>query len=81
MPCSNFLRETCCRYPIYGGMQDWNYIYAGCFELTLEISDNKWPDAKEVRSSTFAILDLIHGAVVNPIDFLPFKPNIPKVIC
>ncbi|XP_021902411.1 carboxypeptidase SOL1 isoform X2 [Carica papaya] len=34
-------------YPIYGGMQDWNYIYAGCFELTLEISDNKWPDAKE----------------------------------
>ncbi|XP_021902412.1 carboxypeptidase SOL1 isoform X3 [Carica papaya] len=35
-------------YPIYGGMQDWNYIYAGCFELTLEISDNKWPDAKEL---------------------------------
>uniref|UniRef100_A0A2P2M969 Peptidase M14 domain-containing protein n=1 Tax=Rhizophora mucronata TaxID=61149 RepID=A0A2P2M969_RHIMU len=38
-----------CRYPIYGGMQDWNYIHAGCFELTLEISDNKWPNANEVR--------------------------------
>uniref|UniRef100_A0A2P2M950 Carboxypeptidase D isoform X2 n=1 Tax=Rhizophora mucronata TaxID=61149 RepID=A0A2P2M950_RHIMU len=36
-------------YPIYGGMQDWNYIHAGCFELTLEISDNKWPNANEVR--------------------------------
>nr|GMC56462.1 carboxypeptidase SOL1 [Ipomoea batatas] len=36
-------------YPIYGGMQDWNYIHAGCFELTLEISDNKWPNATEVR--------------------------------
>lgn len=36
-------------YPIYGGMQDWNYIHAGCFELTLEISDNKWPNASEVR--------------------------------
>ncbi|XP_048226807.1 carboxypeptidase SOL1 isoform X2 [Ricinus communis] len=35
-------------YPIYGGMQDWNYIYAGCFELTLEISDNKWPNADEL---------------------------------
>lgn len=35
-------------YPIYGGMQDWNYIYGGCFELTLEISDNKWPKAKEL---------------------------------
>ncbi|CAK7346734.1 unnamed protein product [Dovyalis caffra] len=35
-------------YPIYGGMQDWNYIHAGCFELTLEISDNKWPNANEL---------------------------------
>ncbi|XP_015886375.3 carboxypeptidase SOL1 isoform X2 [Ziziphus jujuba] len=34
-------------YPIYGGMQDWNYIHGGCFELTLEISDNKWPPAYE----------------------------------
>lgn len=29
-------------------MQDWNYIHAGCFELTLEVSDNKWPNAAEV---------------------------------
>ncbi|KAG5525332.1 hypothetical protein RHGRI_031869 [Rhododendron griersonianum] len=35
-------------YPIYGGMQDWNYIHGGCFELTLEISDNKWPTANEL---------------------------------
>ncbi|CAH8337452.1 unnamed protein product [Eruca vesicaria subsp. sativa] len=35
-------------YPIYGGMQDWNYIHGGCFELTLEISDNKWPPASEL---------------------------------
>ena len=48
--CSTtILTKTRCRYPIYGGMQDWNYIHAGCFELTLEISDNKWPNANEVR--------------------------------
>ncbi|XP_073000243.1 carboxypeptidase SOL1 isoform X2 [Typha latifolia] len=35
-------------YPIYGGMQDWNYIHGGCFELTLEISDTKWPKANEL---------------------------------
>ncbi|KAJ4757213.1 Carboxypeptidase D [Rhynchospora pubera] len=35
-------------YPIYGGMQDWNYIHGGCFEITLEISDIKWPKAKEL---------------------------------
>lgn len=40
------------RYPVYGGMQDWNYIHVGCFELTLEVSDNKWPNAAEV-SRTF----------------------------
>lgn len=37
-------------YPIYGGMQDWNYIHAGCLELTLEISDNKWPNASELST-------------------------------
>lgn len=31
-------------------MQDWNYIHEGCFELTLEISDVKWPNAIEVSS-------------------------------
>ncbi|KAG1335477.1 carboxypeptidase SOL1 [Cocos nucifera] len=35
-------------YPVYGGMQDWNYIHGGCFELTLEISDDKWPKANEL---------------------------------
>lgn len=32
-------------YPIYGSMQDWNYIVGDCMELTLEVSMNKWPDA------------------------------------
>lgn len=49
--CAQFTNSTDCRYPLYGGMQDWNYIHAGCFELTLEISDNKWPNAAEVSSS------------------------------
>lgn len=30
-------------YPITGGMQDWNYIQAGCMEVTLEISCCKYP--------------------------------------
>ncbi|XP_024022850.1 carboxypeptidase SOL1 isoform X2 [Morus notabilis] len=58
-------------YPIYGGMQDWNYIHAGSFELTLEISDNKWPPANELatlwnynrRSMLNLVLSLVQTGV------------------
>ena len=30
-------------YPLPGGMQDWMYLRAGCMELTLEISECKYP--------------------------------------
>ncbi len=32
-------------YVITGSMQDWNYRYAGCFEVTLELSEIKRPSA------------------------------------
>lgn len=43
-------------------MQDWNYIYGGCFELTLEISDTKWPKASEVICflSFFLLICFLH---------------------
>ncbi|KAM7518656.1 hypothetical protein LguiB_017618 [Lonicera macranthoides] len=54
-------------YPIYGGMQDWNYIYGGCFELTLEISDDKWPPAKELPTiwefNKRSMLNIVAGLV------------------
>ncbi|GJP29249.1 hypothetical protein CLOM_g22338 [Closterium sp. NIES-68] len=30
-------------YPLYGGMQDWNYVVAHCMEITLELHIAKWP--------------------------------------
>ncbi|KAK7851799.1 carboxypeptidase sol1 [Quercus suber] len=54
-------------YPIYGGMQDWNYIHYGCFELTLEISDNKWPSATELPTlweyNKMSMLNLVASLV------------------
>ncbi|XP_020535523.1 carboxypeptidase SOL1 isoform X2 [Jatropha curcas] len=54
-------------YPIYGGMQDWNYIHAGCFELTLEISDDKWPNADELpilwEYNKMSLLNLVASLV------------------
>ncbi|XP_027189787.1 carboxypeptidase SOL1 isoform X2 [Cicer arietinum] len=54
-------------YPLYGGMQDWNYIHAGCFELTLEVSDNKWPIAAELpilwKYNKMSMLNLVASLV------------------
>ncbi|XP_050213312.1 carboxypeptidase SOL1 [Mercurialis annua] len=54
-------------YPIYGGMQDWNYIHAGCFELTLEVSDIKWPNADELpilwEYNKMSLLNLVASLV------------------
>ncbi|CAL8464154.1 g3689 [Coccomyxa elongata] len=35
-------------YPLWGGMQDWNYIAGDCLELTLELAPNKWPPAEHL---------------------------------
>eukprot|EP01098_Paradermamoeba_levis_P014965 TRINITY_DN736_c0_g1_i1.p1 TRINITY_DN736_c0_g1~~TRINITY_DN736_c0_g1_i1.p1 ORF type:complete len:498 (-),score=121.44 TRINITY_DN736_c0_g1_i1:26-1519(-) len=32
-------------YILYGGMQDWNYVELGNMEITIELSDQKWPPA------------------------------------
>lgn len=35
-------------YVIDGGMQDWNYRYAGCIEMTIELSNVKAPSAAQL---------------------------------
>lgn len=36
-------------YPVYGSMQDWNYVRSGCLEVTVEVNENKRPDKVNLR--------------------------------
>ncbi|MBI2431312.1 MAG: carboxypeptidase regulatory-like domain-containing protein [Candidatus Hydrogenedentes bacterium] len=54
-------------YTISGGMQDWNYRFVSCFEVTLELSEIKKPSStqlpqfwEENRESMLAYLEAVH---------------------
>jgi len=57
-------------YQIHGGMQDWNYFTYDCKEITMEISEIKWPSVStlpqfwlENRESLLAYMEKVHTGI------------------
>eukprot|EP01129_Flabellula_baltica_P001678 TRINITY_DN11619_c0_g1_i1.p1 TRINITY_DN11619_c0_g1~~TRINITY_DN11619_c0_g1_i1.p1 ORF type:complete len:533 (-),score=128.60 TRINITY_DN11619_c0_g1_i1:38-1636(-) len=57
-------------YVLFGGMQDWNYVYAHCMEVTIELSCDKMPPVSELetfwednRESMIAFMEKAHYGV------------------
>lgn len=54
-------------YVLYGGMQDWNYMICGTMEITVELSDVKYPNSMLLqgfwdanRKSLISYMELVH---------------------
>ncbi|XP_047431913.1 carboxypeptidase M [Mugil cephalus] len=57
-------------YPLIGGMQDYNYVWAQCLEVTLEVSCCKFPPEKELpglwndnKGALMAYMEQVHLGV------------------
>ena len=64
------ITNGCEWYTIDGGMQDWNYRYYNDMDLTLEISNTKWPAYSEIagfwadnRAAMFWYLSAAHKGI------------------
>ena len=57
-------------YAIFGGMQDWNYIWEGDFDITLEQHEIKWPNSNQLpglwndhREPMLSYLEEVHDGI------------------
>jgi hypothetical protein len=54
-------------YKVYGGMQDWSYFWYGDLQITVELSEDKWPSYRSIptyyqrnKASMIKYLELVH---------------------
>ncbi|XP_054714208.1 carboxypeptidase D-like [Uloborus diversus] len=57
-------------YDVPGGMQDFNYVYSNCFEITLELSCCKYPKASNLtqewennKEALLKFIEMIHMGI------------------
>ena len=74
-------------YFVYGGMQDWSYVWMGCMEVTIELWDDKWPPYSQIpdlwmdnQASMFKYIEWalkgVRGLVTDKIRGIPLKATV-----
>ena len=74
-------------YALSGGMQDWNYVWPGCFEVTIEISYSFSPPISQLptywnnnREAMLAYMERVHtgvrGIISDSVSGLPLSATV-----
>lgn len=74
-------------YDVPGGMEDFNYIFSNCFEITVELSCCKYPEASLLQSewlnnqqSLLSYLESVHMGIKGLVTDQQSGQSIPKAI-
>ncbi|MBK8974368.1 MAG: succinylglutamate desuccinylase/aspartoacylase family protein [Planctomycetes bacterium] len=77
-------------YLIYGGMQDWSYVWQGCNDVTIELYGTKWPPYAQIaglwndnRAAMLAYMELclkgVRGLMTDLATGLPLAGTVQVV--
>ncbi|MBM4063896.1 MAG: hypothetical protein FJ265_22785, partial [Planctomycetes bacterium] len=77
-------------YLIYGGMQDWSYVWQGCNDVTIELYNTKWPSYSVIatlwndnRAAMLAYMGLclkgVRGIVTDALTGAPLAATVQVV--
>ncbi|MDX2177936.1 MAG: M14 family zinc carboxypeptidase [Candidatus Sumerlaeia bacterium] len=74
-------------YPLYGGLQDWTYVWEGGMEITLELDNQKIPTVsrlpglvQENREPALAYLEMVHHGIRGTVIDGPTGQPLPATI-
>ncbi|XP_072099753.1 carboxypeptidase D-like [Mobula birostris] len=74
-------------YDVEGGMQDYNYLYGECFEITLELSCCKYPVASALkeewnnnRDSLLSLMEQVHIGIAGIVTDAVFGSGISDAV-
>eukprot|EP01098_Paradermamoeba_levis_P011421 TRINITY_DN4886_c0_g1_i2.p1 TRINITY_DN4886_c0_g1~~TRINITY_DN4886_c0_g1_i2.p1 ORF type:complete len:533 (-),score=148.66 TRINITY_DN4886_c0_g1_i2:40-1638(-) len=73
-------------YVVYGGMQDYNYLWTNCMEITIELTETKFPPAdnlptlwKENKWALWEFMQRVHRGIKGKVTDVRGRPLVAQI--